>query len=132
VDFPLRIDFIAECNALGYDWVTVSERIGFRQVKFYIFDIYNIDFSHHPDTDQTDLKRLTIVSTMAKHTLTIRLSAAQYRTLEHLEKKLSIDKTNVIRLALTRIAEAEGFLSIPGRDITPHRIEKTAPISGRG
>lgn len=92
---------------------------------------YRVYSSHHPDTDQTDLKRLTIVSTMAKHTLTIRLSAAQYRTLEHLEKKLSIDKTNVIRLALTRLAEAEGFISIPGgREITPH-VVKGSPLSSR-
>jgi hypothetical protein len=60
---------------------------------------------------------------MAKHTLTIRLSAAQYRTLQQLEKKLSIDKTNLIRLALTRFAEAEGlFTLLPGREIKPaHR-----------
>jgi hypothetical protein len=41
------------------------------------------------------------------HTLTVRLSPAQYRTLEQLTKKLNLDKTNVIRLALTRLAEAE-------------------------
>lgn len=45
-----------------------------------------------------------------KHILTVRLSTAQYRTLERLERKLNIDKSNVIRLALTRIAEAENVL----------------------
>ncbi len=46
----------------------------------------------------------------ALHVLTVRLSAAQYRILGRLETKLSIDKTNCIRLALTRLAEAEGLL----------------------
>jgi hypothetical protein len=45
-----------------------------------------------------------------KHILTVRLSAAQYRILEKLERKLNIDKTNVIRLAITRMAESENFL----------------------
>lgn len=48
-----------------------------------------------------------------KCVFTIRLSAAQYRILENLERKLSIDKTNLIRFAITRLAEAEGFFSIP-------------------
>ncbi len=47
------------------------------------------------------------------HVLTVRLSAAQYRTLGLLEHKLNIDKTNVIRLALTRLAEAENVLAKP-------------------
>ena len=47
-----------------------------------------------------------------KHTLTVRLSPAQYRALERLAKKLNIDKTNVIRLALTRMAESENVLRL--------------------
>jgi hypothetical protein len=47
------------------------------------------------------------------HILTIRLSKAQYRALEKLEGKLNLDKTNVIRLALTRLSEAEGILQVP-------------------
>jgi hypothetical protein len=47
---------------------------------------------------------------MSLKKLTLRLSSAQYRALERLERKLNIDKTNVIRLALTRLAEAENIL----------------------
>jgi hypothetical protein len=50
-----------------------------------------------------------------KHTLTVRLSPAQYRALVQLEKKLNIDKTNVIRLALTRLSESENILSPPSK-----------------
>ena len=39
--------------------------------------------------------------------VTLRLSAAQIRTLQLLADKLHIDRTNVIRLALARLAEAE-------------------------
>jgi hypothetical protein len=52
----------------------------------------------------------------ALHVLTVRLSAAQYKILGRLESKLSIDKTNIIRLALTRLAEAEGLLINPPRN----------------
>jgi predicted transcriptional regulator len=44
------------------------------------------------------------------HTLTVRLSPAQYRSLVKLAAKLNLDKTNVIRLALTRLSEAENLL----------------------
>lgn len=49
----------------------------------------------------------------ALHVLTIRLSPSQYKVLGRLEAKLNIDKTNIIRLALTRLAEAEGLLHPP-------------------
>ena len=41
--------------------------------------------------------------------INIRLSAAQLRTLQQLEAKLHIDRTNVIRLAIARLAEAENI-----------------------
>jgi hypothetical protein len=44
--------------------------------------------------------------------MTVRLSAAQRKQLRQLSKKLSIDQTNVIRLAITRLAEAEGVLQV--------------------
>jgi antitoxin component of RelBE/YafQ-DinJ toxin-antitoxin module len=45
------------------------------------------------------------------HALNIRLASSQYKTLEKLAKKLNIGKTDVIRLALTRLAETEGVIS---------------------
>lgn len=39
--------------------------------------------------------------------INVRISAAQLRTLERLARKLQIDRSNVIRLAITRLAEAE-------------------------
>lgn len=42
---------------------------------------------------------------------TVRLSPAQRRTLERLSHKLGLDQTNVIRLAITRLAESEGMLN---------------------
>jgi len=42
--------------------------------------------------------------------MTLRLSAAQRKVLQRLSRKLQIDQTNVIRLAITRLAEAEGVL----------------------
>lgn len=51
-----------------------------------------------------------------KHTLTVRLSPAQYRAVEKLEVKLNLDKTNVIRLALTRLAESEGIFATKNRN----------------
>jgi predicted transcriptional regulator len=47
----------------------------------------------------------------SKRVLTVRLSPAQYRDLEKLEAKLSLDKSSVIRFAISRLAEAEGVLS---------------------
>lgn len=40
--------------------------------------------------------------------IAIRLSAAQLRTLEQLARKLQIDRANVIRLAVAKLAESEG------------------------
>ena len=64
--------------------------------------------------------------TQHKHIFTVRLSAAQYRILEKLERKLNIDKTNVIRLAITRMAESENFLQFANetnkdKETGPHR-----------
>lgn len=47
---------------------------------------------------------------MPKDTFTLRLSPAQSRILQLLAAKLGIDKTNVIRLAIARLGEAEGVL----------------------
>jgi predicted transcriptional regulator len=41
--------------------------------------------------------------------MTLRLSSTQNRILEKLAEKLQIDKANVIRLAITRLAEQEGL-----------------------
>lgn len=46
-----------------------------------------------------------------KAPMTIRLSTAQRRQLHQLAQKLHIDPTNVVRLAITRLAEAEGILA---------------------
>jgi len=40
---------------------------------------------------------------------TVRLSATQRAQLNQLARKLQIDTTNVIRLAIARLAEAEGI-----------------------
>jgi len=42
--------------------------------------------------------------------VTLRLSALQRRMLQRLARKLQIDQSNVIRLAISRLAEAEGLL----------------------
>ncbi len=47
---------------------------------------------------------------LKKHVLVLRLSPAQNRTVERLTQKLQINKTSVIRLAITRLAEAEGLM----------------------
>lgn len=44
---------------------------------------------------------------------TLRLSASQLRTLDRLSRKLELDRSNVIRLAITRLAEQEGILRAP-------------------
>jgi predicted transcriptional regulator len=44
---------------------------------------------------------------------TLRLSSTQIRQLEKLADKLQIDKANVIRLAITRLAEQEGLSRSP-------------------
>lgn len=41
--------------------------------------------------------------------INIRLSSTQLRLLKQLAKKLQIDRTNVIRLAITRLAEGESL-----------------------
>jgi len=46
----------------------------------------------------------------SKEAFTLRLSAAQMRTLKKLEDKLGLNRTSVIRLAITRLAEAENIL----------------------
>ena len=40
---------------------------------------------------------------------TLRLSAVQRQMLEKLAAKLQIDQANVVRLAITRLAEEEGI-----------------------
>lgn len=61
-----------------------------------------------------------------QHTFSLRLNAAQYRLLECLEKKLSVDKANLIRLAIARLAEAEGFIATQNAQ-TPHIVVKNPP-----
>lgn len=45
--------------------------------------------------------------------MTIRLSKIQREQLARLAQKLQIDQSNVIRLAITRLAESEGLLQVP-------------------
>jgi predicted transcriptional regulator len=40
--------------------------------------------------------------------MTLRISTAQIGQLKRIAEKLQIDQTNVIRLAITRLAEQEG------------------------
>lgn len=47
---------------------------------------------------------------MPPYAFTIRFSPAQTQLLEQLSAQLGIDKTNVIRIAITRLAQAEGVL----------------------
>jgi hypothetical protein len=54
---------------------------------------------------------------MPAKNLLIRLSAIQIRQLEKLSEKLQIDRTNVIRVAIARLAEQEGV----GRGPRPER-----------
>lgn len=49
----------------------------------------------------------TILSVTAKKQTAFRLSEDQHRKLERLSKKLGLTKSNVVRLAITRLAEAE-------------------------
>jgi len=42
--------------------------------------------------------------------LTIRLSVVQIKQLELLSAKLQVDLVNVVRLAITRLAEREGIV----------------------
>jgi hypothetical protein len=55
------------------------------------------------------------------HALTVRLTAPQYRLLGRLSQKLGIGKTDVLRFALTRLAEAEGLSSTNGAAQPPSR-----------
>jgi predicted DNA-binding protein len=50
---------------------------------------------------------------------TIRLSTVQRSQLKRLAEKLQIDQANVIRLAITRLAEQEGIILIGKRTSTP-------------
>jgi predicted DNA-binding protein len=45
----------------------------------------------------------------------LRLSSVHKTQLAKLSQKLQIDQANVIRLAITRLAEAEGILQQPGK-----------------
>lgn len=47
------------------------------------------------------------------HALNIRLSPLQYKILQKAAEKLGISKTDVIRFALARLAEAENLLPKP-------------------
>lgn len=47
--------------------------------------------------------------------MTLRFTPAQNRTLQQLSAKLGIDKTNIIRLAVARLAESEGIFNKPER-----------------
>ncbi|HVJ09254.1 MAG TPA: hypothetical protein VM554_12810 [Acidisarcina sp.] len=51
--------------------------------------------------------------TKMQHT-TLRLSSVQIRQVNQLAQKLQLDRANVIRLAIARLAEAEGI-------VIPHR-----------
>jgi hypothetical protein len=44
------------------------------------------------------------------HSTTLRLSSIQRSQLKRLSDKLQIDQANVMRLALTRLAEQEGII----------------------
>lgn len=50
---------------------------------------------------------------------TIRLSSVQRSQLKRLAAKLQIDQANVMRLAITRLAEQEGILLTGKRTSTP-------------
>lgn len=50
----------------------------------------------------------------------VRFTAAQIRMLERLSSKLQLDRTNVLRLAIARLAEAEGLSRAPDRE-SPRR-----------
>lgn len=45
----------------------------------------------------------------------IRLTQKQVSTLTKLSTKTGLDRTNVIRLAIARLAESEGISNPPGR-----------------
>jgi len=47
--------------------------------------------------------------------ISIRLSPATLRMLDKISAKTGIDRTNVIRLAITRLAENEGLLPPPSQ-----------------
>lgn len=55
------------------------------------------------------------------YALNIRLSQAQHRIPEKLAEKLAISKTDVIRFALSRLADAEGVLK-------PNRSEEQRQV----
>ena len=58
-------------------------------------------------------ENIFIIKTMAPLTkkTSLRLSAIQRSQLQKLAEKLQIDQSNVIRLALTRMAEQEGIIA---------------------
>ena len=53
---------------------------------------------------------------MSTRTIHIRLSTAHLRLLDKLSIKTGLDRTNVIRLAVARLAESEGVLQIGKED----------------
>lgn len=64
-----------------------------------------------PDVCISDIQSITYdsVTMTAKKIKTIRLSLEQERLLVKLGKKLALDATNVIRVAIQRLAESEGI-----------------------
>jgi hypothetical protein len=56
---------------------------------------------------------LTSTSVTTLRPIQIRLSAAHLRLLKRLSAKTGLDRTNVIRLAITRLAESEGLFTLP-------------------
>jgi len=51
----------------------------------------------------------------SSRTIQIRMSSAHLRLLKQLSIKTGLDRTNVIRLALARLAESEGLLHVANK-----------------
>jgi hypothetical protein len=51
-----------------------------------------------------------------KHEFTVRFDTTQYRMLQKLSAQLGIKQTEVLRLALARLAQAEGLTKIPAQN----------------
>jgi hypothetical protein len=49
----------------------------------------------------------------SSHVMTTRWSRTQHTLLLKLQEKLGLSKNDILRLALTRLAEAEGLLPTP-------------------
>jgi hypothetical protein len=76
----------------------------FRQVTVY--DITSVSTECHNDSQSTEYHRFMAPTTQ----LTIRLSPTQRGQLKRLNEKLGIKQAEIIRLAVARLAEAEGVL----------------------